>query len=617
MPIKTYAMLFTVILSIMLVAGCGGALDEAETFINQEPIIDTPAEIENADGWVEVINSHGMPVMRNTIPAWYRVSEFSYIHDRATWAEMADSAEMVLSGFNNDEIIPIKNAYDAFGLGVREISIAGLLHMEISHDAQNEMWRVVYYSRRSPNQAIYMNYDGLTTLIVFSDYSIEHILYTEYPEYSADVHTFTTTLRIHEDMPEFTFTRIIGGNYNFSDFLYSHESKVIITDEEGDVIQEISGLLHCKHFGDGEIRFDDFNFDGYLDMTMLHLGIGRNHSFYYWLWDVEIGQFVRNEQLEEMGFVYVHPFSQRIVYGFRNMPGDNRTNYYEFHNGEFIRILERQDLVRFNETHGDRYWQIRHQSMTNGSVSVRIEPYTDEDSRRLNMNPPSDAFLTTWVQINPNMPVFDVRMDFLPPERCPCDEQRFYITIEESGNLIQEIILCPSVMEYIFFMPSNDMGTWHWGGFFGSGFPNSISFADYNGDGYLDIAIVRFRENRLLIDPHYYWLWDTNTGQFVQNAQLSELSESTSIIFFPDGTLESFLRITRGDYIISTLEYRNGDFVTVRSESVQTHFTADTDWDEVYSNITIWCEIEGESFIVQRYYEWGEARRARWDIFPE
>jgi len=48
------------------------------------------------------------------------------------------------------------------------------------------------------------------------------------------------------------------------------------------------------------LHFDDFNFDGYMDMALTNLapnGIWNFGAHYYWLWNLEIGQFVKNETL--------------------------------------------------------------------------------------------------------------------------------------------------------------------------------------------------------------------------------------------------------------------------------------------------------------------------------
>ena len=124
--------------------------------------------------------------------------------------------------------------------------------------------------------------------------------------------TFSTTMRIHEDMPEFTFYRKLG-DYLLNPAFIDNERYVTVTivDENGNLIQIIDGIVQGGHGGwmtaDHElfeIQFDDFNFDGYMDMwliTAVNPGTAGGAWGYYWLWEPERGQFVKNEQLGIIG----------------------------------------------------------------------------------------------------------------------------------------------------------------------------------------------------------------------------------------------------------------------------------------------------------------------------
>ena len=130
-------------------------------------------------------------------------------------------------------------------------------------------------------------------------------------DYALDVanytHAFVTTARIHEDMPEFTFIRIVNDRYvnNYSDFPMAVEVRIEIKDGEGSTIQVISGLSQSIHGGNTrEITFNDYNFDGFLDMRLTRWQDGAGGLLlneYFWLWDNYSFQFVLNEELMNIG----------------------------------------------------------------------------------------------------------------------------------------------------------------------------------------------------------------------------------------------------------------------------------------------------------------------------
>ena len=116
-------------------------------------------------------------------------------------------------------------------------------------------------------------------------------------------YVFTTTARIHESMPEFTFIRTYGNRYirYFPDFPRAVEVNIEIKDEEGNIIQVITGLAQSNMGGStAEITFEDYNFDGFLDMRLHRwqdsAGALRMNA-YFWLWDNCSFQFVLNDEL--------------------------------------------------------------------------------------------------------------------------------------------------------------------------------------------------------------------------------------------------------------------------------------------------------------------------------
>ncbi|MCL2573999.1 MAG: hypothetical protein FWE34_05535 [Defluviitaleaceae bacterium] len=168
---------------------------------------------------------------------------------------------------------------------------------------------------------------------------------------------FVTIMRIHEDMPEFTFYRKIGEptltSYPPSPRDFDHvKNHIVITivDENGDIVQEIDDITQGGH-GDWmtadwdafDIQFDDFNFDGYMDMWLIYAvnpGTAGGMWAHFWLWDIDAGQFVQDEQLSaisNMAWLRVNQKTQQVEVSSRGGgAGPWITSYYKYRNGEFV-----------------------------------------------------------------------------------------------------------------------------------------------------------------------------------------------------------------------------------------------------------------------------------------
>lgn len=148
--------------------------------------------------------------------------------------------------------------------------------------------------------------------------------------------------KIHEDMPKFTFLRFAGGcieDESFYCFPLPRQVKIIIEDERGNVIQTISGLAQSIDFIKHGISFADFNFDGFLDISLLRWQDGAGALFanqYFWLWDSAVSQFVRNEQLMNLGHagIYANQETRRLQTWLRT-PGGGLFSFYEYQGGVF------------------------------------------------------------------------------------------------------------------------------------------------------------------------------------------------------------------------------------------------------------------------------------------
>ena len=159
--------------------------------------------------------------------------------------------------------------------------------------------------------------------------------------------TFVTTKRVHESLPEFTFTRILGDyldDCHTYQFPLPIDVTIIIENDEGNVVQVISGLSQSYDFINSEIIFEDFNFDGYLDMRLLRWQEGAhqlNTANYFWLWDTEKSRYVLNKQLMMIGGVTelrTNPDTLKIETWLRVNVYGGIFSYYEYYNGEYILV---------------------------------------------------------------------------------------------------------------------------------------------------------------------------------------------------------------------------------------------------------------------------------------
>ena len=96
-----------------------------------------------------------------------------------------------------------------------------------------------------------------------------------------------------------------------------------------------------------------------------------------------------------------------------------------------------------------------------------------------------------------------------------------------------------------------------------------LSFDDWNFDGYQDIGLYKYHGGTGHNVPHYYWLWDNDSKQFVANKQLEEISDGSDIqTDHVKNQISCYTRIVPDGYLIRNYEYRNSEYVMVRVEEV-------------------------------------------------
>ena len=159
---------------------------------------------------------------------------------------------------------------------------------------------------------------------------------------------FATTVRLNEQMPEFTVYRIIGDTASIWEDVYYVQIRI---EQDGELIQEIDDLrqtlggpsgVDSFHDPSLEIRFLDLTGNGYLDMTMRQTwgGSMRNEPHYFWLWDVEAEEFVKNETLHELswgGHVELNDQGQISVFA-RVSIQHYGWIFYDYIDGDFVKI---------------------------------------------------------------------------------------------------------------------------------------------------------------------------------------------------------------------------------------------------------------------------------------
>jgi len=339
-----------------------------------------------------------------------------------------------------------------------------------------------------------------------------------------DTHpVFTTTMRIHEYMPEFTFIRTLGDFV--TDFYMIEEERYVsitILDESSNIIQEIDGIMQGGHglwmvpeHEMFEIRFDDFNFDGYMDMWLItarNPGTAGGEWGYHWIWNPNTGQFELNEQLNQinacMSWLYVNQDTQQIQISSRGGGGGSwLTSYYEWFEDELILIAE-----MFTEwIHRDfvpSYILTTHRDFVTGEIIIVSDP----------PNSLPDYVITKTVDINPDMPfpTHEVKLEMwrLPEDsEYRMDGYQYEIAILITGQRQTDFGISPTWQTIRGLRAGYGYGRWIE---IDPANPLNLHFVDFNGNGYIDMALRRFppQTGGMADDAHYFWLWNPDASSW-------------------------------------------------------------------------------------------------------
>jgi len=447
----------------------------------------------------------------------------------------------------------------------------------------------------------------LICLLLLAGCSLRDIITGANPESPAEDLVFTTTRRIHPDMPNFTFHRIIGGESDYAIWPNEREVEIVIIDAYGNLVQEITGLVQgaiSESYDDDEyaLGFLDFNFDGYLDMYMVRRRNPTHPWFltrYFWLWDAEAGQFVANEQLSDFASVSefrVRSATQQIE-TWRHISHIHQIREFrEYHDGEFVLVASENHWGESRE-----YWEITHTDHLTGEVTEWIQTFDGEiiaaDPQDVipGADPESpmgndDNIFTTTGRIHPSMPPFTFHRIISDDYVMQYERGSFRdvtIIIEDFyGNVVQEIT---GLMQATMWDEWDDFGEeWY-----------EITLLDFNFDGYMDMMLAQTRpQGTGQFIERYFWLWDIELGQFVPNEHLVEIASVARFgINEETQQIEVLHRMRAWEHMFVAFEYQgDGEFASVTTR----HYDG---WGW-YFNVTHTDLLTGETRIeIAPHYE--------------
>jgi len=200
---------------------------------------------------------------------------------------------------------------------------------------------------------------------------------------------FTTVFRqrICDNMPEYDFK--VFAYFNRSTNGYTIEQLTITNASTGSIIQEILIPKSDEYLNTSVptfyrdtmgLDFEDYNFDGYIDMSLLKHqgGTSGNMPRFYWLWDNDTEQYVSNSQLEELSdvsWIGVEREKKQITSNVRYNIG-YETWYYEYISGEYVVVKSEESRLDDSEwSNGIVLWRTIISEVIDGEMVVTEEFY--------------------------------------------------------------------------------------------------------------------------------------------------------------------------------------------------------------------------------------------------
>ena len=337
--------------------------------------------------------------------------------------------------------------------------------------------------------------------------------------------TFVTHMRIHSDMPEFTFIRTVAISEETADLQFpTYNVSIKMLDENGNHIQQIDGLTQettpYNSIEDAimELSFIDLTFDGYMDMRLFSEFHSERYPFwgvhYHWLWDNDLGLFVFNQFLTDniqSGKLIVDEETQTWSYGYSTRAGQTQMGFhFAYINGEFIQVRrEETNWIRLHPSHD-----------VGQMIGVHIDSHLRAEE--FEFGKPRLKHITIYNFDGEIMQEFrDIHTNLHPNHFAPPPEPRAARRFE------------------IF----------------------DAHFADYNGDGYLDFALAIYFGGSLGNSPRLYWLWDVEQNQFVENTQLARFSDEGTLSVMQSGDIGFHWRENSSSWSLDIIKYEDGQFL--------------------------------------------------------
>lgn len=207
---------------------------------------------------------------------------------------------------------------------------------------------------------------------------------------------YTTNKKINENMPEFTFhitgsnVKKYGGSYDRTKYYIMFDENKIenisIKDDNGTVVQVLNNLYTENPASEIDmygLLFDDWNFDGYLDIGLWRYRGGSmgNNPHYYWLWDNRLGKFVENADLEEISeysYISVNGDTRQIECYTRYGGYGGIVCYYKYENGIFVLVRSKEyNIISAPDDEDRKITHVVIQDLINGEMTITEDYYED------------------------------------------------------------------------------------------------------------------------------------------------------------------------------------------------------------------------------------------------
>ena len=128
-----------------------------------------------------------------------------------------------------------------------------------------------------------------------------------------------------------------------------------------------------------------------------------------------------------------------------------------------------------------------------------------------------------------------------------------------------------------------------------------IGFADFTGNGYLDMTLVSSLGGSAENLPSYFWLWDREAGKFVRNEALEFMSSFAHVTAIGEGCVVSRVREGTMGESFGFHQYVNGEFIR--------RYTRGHGFDSEAGKFFEWEYNATTGEEVRHYFETAEPRR--------